>query len=77
MKELFRSNDAIELSWAQAILAAEGIEALVLDTHVSILEGSLGILPRRLVVEDDDHGRARRLLEDARRQLAASSTQSL
>jgi len=60
-----QTNDPVRLSWAQALLAAEGIEALVLDTHTSIVEGSIGAIPRRLVVADADHARARALLTAA------------
>lgn len=65
MKELLRTNDPIRLSWAQALLASGGIEAIVLDTHTSIIEGSIGAIPRRLMVSDDDHARASALLAEA------------
>jgi hypothetical protein len=65
MRELFRTNDPVRLSWAEALLAAAGIEAVVLDTHTSIIEGSIGAIPRRLMVIDEDHARAARLLHDA------------
>ncbi|ANK81838.1 MAG: hypothetical protein TEF_14300 [Rhizobiales bacterium NRL2] len=65
MKEIFRSNDPVQLSFAEAVLKAEGIEAIILDQHMSVMEGSLGVLPRRLMVADADEHPARRLLEDA------------
>ena len=65
MKELLRTNDIVKLSWLEALLADAGIETLVLDLHTSVLEGSLGILPRRLMVIDDDLARAQRVLRDA------------
>jgi hypothetical protein len=65
MKELLRTNDLVRLSWIQALLAAAGIEAFVLDNHTSIVEGSIGAIPRRLMVADADHGRARLLLAEA------------
>ena len=65
MKELLRTNDMVLLSYATALLRGEGIETAVLDTHTSILEGSIAAIPRRLVVEDADHARARGLLDDA------------
>lgn len=65
MKELLRTNDAVRLSWAQALLASAGIEAIVLDTHTSIIEGSIGAIPRRLMVGEADHARARALLAAA------------
>jgi hypothetical protein len=65
MKELLRTNDVVRLSWLEALLADAGVETLVLDLHTSILEGSIGILPRRLMVSDHDYLRARRVLLDA------------
>lgn len=65
MKELLRTNDIVKLSWLEALLADAGIETLVLDLHTSIVEGSLGILPRRLMVSDDDYLRARLVLREA------------
>jgi hypothetical protein len=65
MRELVRTNDVVKLSWLQALLADAGIEAVVLDVHTSIVEGSIGAIPRRLVVTDEDFPRARRVLEAA------------
>ncbi len=65
MKELLRTNDVVELSWLTALLADAGIEAIVLDSHTSILEGSAAAIPRRLAVADDDYNRACRILADA------------
>ncbi|HJU20819.1 MAG TPA: DUF2007 domain-containing protein [Stellaceae bacterium] len=58
MKELLRTNDPIRLSWLQALLRDCGIESLVLDQHMSIIEGSIGAIPRRLVVAEADYRRA-------------------
>jgi hypothetical protein len=65
MKELLRTNNAVYISFAQAILKEAGIEHLVFDTHTSVMEGSLGVLPRRLMVADDDLSRARKALAEA------------
>jgi hypothetical protein len=65
MKELFRSNDIVRLSWAQARLRAAGIDSLVLDHHTSLVEGSIGAIPRRLVVAERDHRRASAVIADA------------
>ncbi len=65
MRELLRTNDVVRLSWLQALLADAGIETVVLDVHTSVLEGSIGAIPRRLAVLDDDHDRACRVLLDA------------
>lgn len=66
MVEILRSNDPVELSWAQAVLRAAGIETLILDEHTSVLEGSIGAIPRRLVVADEDSEPARLRLAQAR-----------
>jgi hypothetical protein len=65
VKELLRSNDPVLLSWVDALLAAADIEAVTLDIHTSVLEGSISAIPRRLMVDDDDFATARRLLSDA------------
>jgi len=69
MKELFRSNNVVRLSWAQARLREEGIDSLVLDHHTSLVEGSIGAIPRRLVVAERDHRRARAILAAAEEEL--------
>lgn len=65
MKELLRTNNSVLLSFASTLLAEAAIEAVILDSHTSILEGSIGAIPRRLMVRDEDHARAKRLLEEA------------
>ena len=65
MKELLRTNDPVKISWVTALLADSNIEALVLDGHTSIVEGSIGAIPRRIMVIDEDFVAARRLLDDA------------
>jgi hypothetical protein len=65
MRVVVTSNDPVRLSFLTALLADAGIEATLLDGHTSVLEGSAGAIPRRLVVNNDDFVRARRLLLDA------------
>jgi tRNA1(Val) A37 N6-methylase TrmN6 len=65
MRELLRANDAVLLSAAGALLDGAGIPHLLLDQNMSVLEGSLGVLQRRLLVHDENLRAARRLLEDA------------
>lgn len=65
MRELVRSNNPVLLSWLTAALAEAGIEAVLLDAHTSILEGSAGAIPRRLMVIDEDYPRAREILDQA------------
>jgi hypothetical protein len=72
MRELLRSNDLVHLSWAQAILAAEGIRCVLLDDHVSGVEGSIGAIPRRLMVEERQLEQARQLLRQAKDSLAGA-----
>ena len=69
MVELLRSNDIVRLSWLTALLSEAGIEAIILDSHTSIVEGSIGAIPRRLMVRDDDAARARRVLAEAGEEL--------
>ena len=69
MKELLRSNDAVRLSWARALLADAGIDSLILDHHTSVIEGSIGAIPRRLMVAAADHRRAAALIADAEAEL--------
>lgn len=66
MIELLRTNDPVLISWLQALLADENIETVVLDTHVSVLEGSANAIPRRVMVADEDADRAKHLLEQSR-----------
>ncbi len=65
MKELLRTNDVVKLSWIQALLSDAGITAILLDVHTSIIEGSVGAIPRRIAVNDEDYDQARRVLEAA------------
>ena len=65
MKELLRTNDVVRLSWLQALLVDSGIDSLILDHHTSLVEGSIGAIPRRLVVAERDYRRARALLAAA------------
>ncbi|MHA1597232.1 MAG: putative signal transducing protein [Alphaproteobacteria bacterium] len=64
MVELTRTNDPVLLSWLMHALAGDGIEAVVLDTHTSILEGSVGAIPRRVMVLADDLAKARVVLHE-------------
>ena len=69
MKELLRTNNVVRLSWAQAVLRDVGIDSLVLDHHTSLVEGSIGAIPRRLMVAEKDHRRARALIDAAEEEL--------
>jgi hypothetical protein len=65
MRELVRTNDVVLVSAVGALLDGAGIAHVVLDQNMSVLEGSLGILPRRILVSEDDARAARQVLTDA------------
>tara|TARA_Y100001970_G_C14179209_1_gene828821 strand:- start:942 stop:1160 length:219 start_codon:yes stop_codon:yes gene_type:complete len=64
MKELFSTNDITKVVYAETILNSNDIVSFVLDMNTSVLEGSIGILPRRLMVLSVDYERASELLND-------------
>ena len=65
MRELVRTNDAVLITAIEALLNGADIKHLVVDRNISVLEGSIGIFPRRILVDDDEVAAARRLLVDA------------
>ena len=65
MREIVRTNDAVLITAIEALLTGAHIRHIVLDRNMSVLEGSIGMLPRRILVEDEQEGRARALLADA------------
>ena len=64
MEELLRTNDITVIAYANAILAGSGIDVFELDVNISVLEGSIGILPRRLMVRSDDLIKAQQLMRN-------------
>ncbi len=64
MKELLRTTDPTIIAFASALLQGEDIDCFPLDVNMSVLEGGIGIFPRRLMVHDDDHSAATRVLRD-------------
>ena len=65
MREVLKSNNPVDLSFAEAVLKDAGIDSVVFDENMSVMDGSMVILPRRLMVSDDDGPRAEQLLRDA------------
>ena len=65
MHELVRTNDVVLISFIESLLESAGLGYFVADRHMSAVEGSLGFLPRRILVVEDDAPAARRLLRDA------------
>lgn len=65
MRELVRTNDAVLISAIEALLKGAQIEHMVVDQNISVLEGSIGIFPRRILVDEKEFEAAQALLEDA------------
>lgn len=65
MEELLSTNNMVTISVVESLLNEAEIEFIVLDQNMSILEGSIGIIPRRIMVGSDRITAARRLLSDA------------
>ena len=72
MRELLRTNDLVLLSYASHLLEEAGITSYVFDGHMSVLEGSIGALPRRLMVEEGDFAAAAAALGNAAITLSGS-----
>jgi hypothetical protein len=64
MKELLRSTDMTVIAFAEALLAGENIACFAMDVNMSVLEGGIGIFPRRLMVHPNDHVAAERVMLD-------------
>ncbi|MEL6915280.1 MAG: DUF2007 domain-containing protein [Pseudomonadota bacterium] len=64
MRELLRSNDPTVIAFAEALLSGEDIAVFVMDANMSVLEGSIGVLPRRMMVADRDFFMAEAILRD-------------
>lgn len=64
MKELLRTNDPTVIAFAKALLNGEGIDCFEMDVNMSVLEGSIGVFPRRLLVHRDDLDEARIVMTD-------------
>ena len=62
MRAILKTNNPVILNFAEVLLRDAGIDAIVFDAEMSIMDGNLGILPRRLMVADEDVDRARAVL---------------
>lgn len=76
MKEVLRTNDPVELSWVQHVLAEAGIRSHLLDQQTSVLEGSIGAIQRRLLVSEESFEQALHCLHQARAGLPPSAPES-
>ncbi|MBL1406542.1 MAG: hypothetical protein COC17_06355 [Hyphomicrobiales bacterium] len=64
MEELVRTNDVVMISYIETMLKDQEINHLILDQHMSVLEGSIGMIQRRIMVESTSLHQARRLLKE-------------
>ena len=64
-----RSNDVVHLSWIKSVFAEANIPIFVMDEQMSVLEGSANAIPRRVMVSEEDHAKAVKILEDAESEL--------
>lgn len=64
MEEVFRTNDPVKLSYVEHLLAEAGVDCVVLDRHISAIEGNIGIFPRRVLVKAGELARARMALAE-------------
>ncbi|HMN86569.1 MAG TPA: DUF2007 domain-containing protein [Bauldia sp.] len=65
MEELLRTNDLVLISFVEALLRDAGVESLTVDQNMSVIEGSLGVLPRRILVPSDRLAEAQGILREA------------
>jgi hypothetical protein len=65
MRELVRTNDAVLITAIEALLNGARIKHMVVDRNMSVLEGSMGIFPRRILVDEEEFDAARQLLQEA------------
>lgn len=64
MEEVFRTNDAVKLSYIRHLLAEAGIDAFILDEHTAYIDGRGPMVPIRVTVKEEDAARARRVLSE-------------
>lgn len=65
MRVVATTTDPVRLSFLRALLSDAGIDTIVLDAHISAMEGGIGAFPRRLAVVSEDEARARAVLREA------------
>ena len=65
MVELVRTNDTVLVSFIEVLLRDAGVNVIIADQNMSVLEGSLGVLPRRVLIDEADEEQAKALLADA------------
>jgi len=76
MKILLRTNDAVLISFVESLLKDANIAHVVADGHMSVMEGSIGILPRRVLVDDENWRRAVEIVREAGVDVSADPDES-
>ena len=64
MRPVLKTNNPVTLSYASHVLEEAGIQCVIFDENASVMDGSMGFLPRRLMVLDEEFARADRLLRE-------------
>jgi hypothetical protein len=64
MRAILKTNNPVLLNFAEVLLADAGLRSIVFDGEMSVMDGSLGVLPRRLMVSDEDFAQAKAILRD-------------
>ena len=64
MRAVLKTNNLVQLNFAEAVLKDAGIATVVFDSQMSMTEGSVGVLPRRLMVSNEDFARAQSVLRE-------------
>lgn len=65
MREVLRSNDPILINFVVVLLRDDGLSPMIVDEHTSAVEGSIGVIPRRILVASDELAQAKRVLTEA------------
>lgn len=65
MREILRSNDAVLINFVVVLLRDAGLAPQLVDEHISAIEGSIGALPRRVLIATDEVAQAKRVMQDA------------
>ena len=65
MREILRSNDAVLINFVVVLLRDAGLSPLLADEHISAIEGSIGALPRRVLIPSDELIKAKRVMQEA------------
>ncbi len=65
MKDLLFSDNPVIISRVSALLGSEDIEFVVLGAHASLWGGGIGAIQSRVMVEQNKHTKAVRLIRES------------